>query len=91
MKGITSKRRDKQMTNKYEWPYGLNENVQVKATKTNVTDLAFILTGFLFIMALPASFALLANGYDLLSLAVFMTGGLAFLSSMAAMLIASDK
>ena len=60
-------------------------------TKTTITDLAFILTGFLFIMALPASFALLANGYDLLSLAVFMTGGLAFLSSMAAMLIASDK
>jgi hypothetical protein len=60
-------------------------------TKTTITDLAFVLTGFLFIMALPASFALLANGYDLLSLAVFMTGGLAFLSSMAAMLIASDK
>jgi hypothetical protein len=49
------------------------------------------LTGFLFIMALPASFALLANGYDLLSIAVFMTGGLAFLSSMAAMLINCDK
>ena len=79
------------MTNNREWPYGLNENVQVPATKTTITDLAFVLTGFLFIMALPASFALLANGYDLLSLAVFMTGGLAFLSSMAAMLIASDK
>ena len=60
-------------------------------TKTTIIDLAFVLTGFLFIMASPASFALLANGYDLLSLAVFMTGGLAFLSSMAAMLIASDK
>ena len=60
-------------------------------TKTTITDLAFVLTGFIFIMALPASFALLANGYDLLSLAVFMTGGLAFLSSMAAMLITADK
>lgn len=60
-------------------------------TKTTINDLAFVLTGFLFIMALPASFALLANGYDLLSLAVFMVGGLAFLSSMAAMLITSDK
>ena len=79
------------MTNKYEWPYGLNENVQVKATKTNVTDLAFVLTGFLFIIALPISAALLVNDFDLLSIAVFMTGGLAFLSSMAAMLITSDK
>ena len=60
-------------------------------TKTTITDLAFMFTGFLFIMALPASFALLANGYDLLSLAVFMTGGLAFLSSMAAMLMTADK
>ena len=60
-------------------------------TKTTITDFAFVLTGFLFIMALPVSFALLANGYDLLSLAVFMTGGLAFLSSMAAMLITADK
>jgi len=59
--------------------------------KTTITDLAFILTGFLFIMALPTSAALLVNGFDLLSIAVFMTGGLAFLSSMAAMLIASDK
>ena len=79
------------MTNKYEWPYGLNENVQVKATKTNVTDLAFVLTGFLFIIALPISAALLVNDFDLLSIAVFMTGGLAFLSSMAAMLITGDK
>jgi len=60
-------------------------------TKTTITDLAFVLTGFLFIMALPTSAALLINGFDLLSIAVFMTGGLAFLSSMAAMLIASDK
>ena len=59
--------------------------------KTTITDLAFMFTGFLFIMALPISAALLINGFDLLSLAVFMTGGLAFLSSMAAMLIASDK
>ena len=60
-------------------------------TKTTITDLAFMFTGFLFIMALPASFALLANGYDLLSLAVFMTGGLAFLGSMAAMLMTASK
>jgi hypothetical protein len=60
-------------------------------TKTTITDLAFVLTGFLFIMALPISAALLINGFDLLSLAVFMTGGLAFLSSMAAMLITGDK
>jgi hypothetical protein len=60
-------------------------------TKTTITDLAFVLTGFLFIMALPISAALLINGFDLLSIAVFMAGGLAFLSSMAAMLIASDK
>jgi hypothetical protein len=40
---------------------------------------------------LPISAALLINGFDLLSLAVFMTGGLAFLSSMAAMLITGDK
>jgi len=79
------------MTNNREWPYGLNENVQVPATKTTITDLAFVLTGFLFIMALPISAALLINGFDLLSIAVFMAGGLAFLSSMVAMLIASDK
>jgi hypothetical protein len=79
------------MTNKYEWPYGLNENVQIKPTKTGIADLAFVLTGFLFIMALPISAALLVNGFDLLSIAVFMTGGLAFLLSMAAMLITSDK
>jgi hypothetical protein len=60
-------------------------------TKTTITDLAFVLTGFLFIVALPISAALLINGFDLLSLAVFMTGGLAFLSSMAAMLITGDK
>jgi hypothetical protein len=60
-------------------------------TKTTITDLAFVLTGFLFIIALPISAALLINGFDLLSLAVFMTGGLAFLSSMAAMLITGDK
>ena len=60
-------------------------------TKTTITDLAFILTGFLFIMALPISAALLINGFDLLSIAVFMSGGLAFLSSMAAMLITADK
>ena len=60
-------------------------------TKTTITDLAFMFTGFLFIMALPISAALLINGFDLLSIAVFMTGGLAFLGSMAAMLIASDK
>ena len=59
--------------------------------KTTITDLAFVLTGFLFIMALPTSAALLVNGFDLLSIAVFMTGGLAFLSSMAAMLITADK
>ena len=60
-------------------------------TKTTITDLAFMFTGFLFIMALPISAALLINGFDLLSIAVFMAGGLAFLGSMAAMLIASDK
>jgi hypothetical protein len=60
-------------------------------TKTTITDLAFMVTGFLFIVALPISAALLINGFDLLSLAVFMTGGLAFLSSMAAMLITGDK
>lgn len=60
-------------------------------TKTTITDLAFMFTGFLFIMALPTSAALLVNGFDLLSIAVFMTGGFAFLASMAAMLIASDK
>jgi len=79
------------MTNRYEWPYGLNENVQVKATKTNMTDLAFILTGVLFIMALPISSILLINGFDLLSVAFLMACGLAFLGSMAAMLITSDK
>jgi hypothetical protein len=60
-------------------------------TKTTITDLAFMVTGFLFIVALPISAALLINGFDLLSIAVFMTGGLAFLSSMAAMLITGDK
>lgn len=60
-------------------------------TKTTITDLAFMVTGFLFIVALPISAALLINGFDLLSLAVFMAGGLAFLGSMAAMLIAIDK
>lgn len=59
--------------------------------KTTITDLAFNLTGFLFIMALPTSAALLLNGFDLLSIAVFMACGLAFLGSMAAMLITSDK
>lgn len=60
-------------------------------TKTTITDLAFVLTGFLFIMALPISAALLVNGFDLLSIAVFMACGFAFLGSMAAMLITSDK
>jgi hypothetical protein len=60
-------------------------------TKTTITDLAFMVTGFLFIVALPISAALLINGFDLLSIAVFMTGGFAFLGSMAAMLITGDK
>lgn len=59
--------------------------------KTTITDLAFMFTGFLFIMALPISAALLANGFDLLSIAVFMACGFAFLASMAAMLINADK
>ena len=59
--------------------------------KTTITDLAFILTGFLFIMALPISSILLINGFDLLSVAFLMACGFAFLASMAAMLIASDK
>jgi hypothetical protein len=60
-------------------------------TKTTITDLAFMVTGFLFIVALPISAALLINGFDLLSIAVFMACGFAFLSSMAAMCIAADK
>ena len=59
--------------------------------KTTITDLAFMFTGFLFIMALPISAALLVNGFDLLSIAVFMACGFAFLTSMAAMLITADK
>ena len=40
------------MTNKYEWPYGLNENVQIKATKTNMTDtIIFALLAIVFIVA----------------------------------------
>jgi hypothetical protein len=60
-------------------------------TKTTITDLAFMVTGFLFIVALPISAALLINGFDLLSIAVFMACGFAFLASMAAMCIAADK
>ena len=59
--------------------------------KTTITDLAFMFTGFVFIMALPISAALLINGFDLLSIAVFMACGFAFLASMAAMLITADK
>jgi hypothetical protein len=49
-------------------------------TKTTITDLAYMVTGFLFIIALPISAALLINGFDLLSIAVFMACGFAFLS-----------
>lgn len=78
---------------KYDWPYGLNQNINVSKyqTKTCKSDFYFMFSGFLFIMALPASFGAMALHMTGLSISIFMIAGFNMLISLAAMFIAVDR
>lgn len=52
------------------------------------SDFAFVLSGFLFIMALPASTCAMFYGFTGLSVGILMGAGFLFLTSMAWMFCA---
>ena len=78
---------------KYDWPYGLNENIDVAKyqTKTFKSDFYFMLSSFLFIMALPASFGAMALHMTGLSISIFMIAGFNMLISLCVMFMSVDR
>lgn len=57
----------------------------------NKSDFYFMLSSFLFIMALPASFGAMALHMTGLSISIFMIAGFNMLISLAAMFMAVDR